>query len=205
VARLDCFTSVTHSSKRTDTLGYGLSPSPSPQPAQTIVYGRSRKRHSGLEKENTTEARSTIDPRQLRVEQRLRIPGRDPSPPKNSAQPEGKQAGGSGSWDSLKKAFGVAGKEKKKAPTASSWVSRPGDPYQYRRGPDGSVQARRGAKGSVTTIDPSVLDASLRKRDGEWVRVERGADDNRARRPSFGTMLQAAIGLETDRRIVGGQ
>jgi hypothetical protein len=48
-------------------------------------------------------------------------------------------------------------------------------------------------------------DTYMRDEDGEWERVERGANDNRARRPSFLTMLQAAMGLETDRRIVGGQ
>jgi hypothetical protein len=42
--------------------------------------------------------------------------------------------------------IGMGEEEKAPTPTASSWVSRPGDPFQYRRTKDGTYEARKGGR-----------------------------------------------------------
>jgi murein DD-endopeptidase MepM/ murein hydrolase activator NlpD len=89
------------------------------------------------------EANGISDPSQLRVGEMLKIPGQAPAPDRRSPEPQGQEAG---IWGKLQRMIGMGEEEKAPTSKASSWVTRPGDPFEYRQAADGMYEARRGGR-----------------------------------------------------------
>jgi len=103
-------------------------------------------RKYGVPWSRIAEANGISDPSQLRVGEMLKIPGQAPAPDTPAPEPQGQEAGIWGMLQRLQRMVGMGEEEKAPTSKASSWVTRPGDPFEYRQAADGMYEARRGGR-----------------------------------------------------------